>query len=360
MKKKMNRIPTGREGFSLLEILVVLVIAGFLVAMVSPRLGGVSEYAGEQINDTNLNRMVTSLGAYLEKTERYPNYLLNLVDEEENTPLPFTYQVPRISDNDSVNGAETLSMEFYARNHLHIHYLNDEEAVELRNMGITTLRNLNEYSGQNKAGTAFTGGSDPDVASVLVLAVSRKELMNEADVVAGLGVAMIGMGIDDTGNWTASNVTERGWGEPDHFGRIVLGIGPESTLVSSGTITNAAYSPSALRNTRNVTYNKYTLILPRLRATVDRIDPALMPFSAMDNDPAVTGVQLNAVSYDDEPTANYDYVMNTDHFRTRNLTIDESQQWWRYSLQSPEGHVYPEDDGELWGIDLNGNNFING
>lgn len=352
--KKINKTAAGRDGFSLLEILVVLVIMGFLVAMASPRLGGVSGYAAENINDANQKRMVASLGTFLEKTERYPDYLINLVDEDVNIP---TYQVPRISDNDLDNGAETLSAEFYGRNHLHIHYLNDEEAMELRNMGITTLRNLNEYRGQNAAGTGFIGGLDPDVASVLVIDADRGERMAEADVAAGLGVAMIGMGIDGTGNWAASNVSERGWGEPDLFGHIVFGMGPECTLVSSGIIANVAYSPDSLRNNNHVTYNKYTIILPRLRATVARIDPALAPFNFMDNDAAAAnGVQLNVVSYDDEPTANYNYVNNVDHLRSRVFTIDESREWWRYLIQSPEGHVYPEDDGEFWGVNLSNNN----
>lgn len=357
MRRRINQPLLNSQGFSLLEIIIVVVIMGFLVAMVSPRLGGVSVLAGEQIDDSNLSHMQTFLSTYLERNERYPDFLINLVDEIES--LPATYQIPRITDNDPDNGAETLSTECYDRNHFHIHYLSGEEAVELRNMGIRTLRNLNQYSGQNDAGTAFVGGIDPDVANVPVLNNDRKEQMSEADVVAGLAVAMIGMGVNGAGSWIATNVNERGWGEPDQFGRIVLGIGPESSLVSSGITANAPESPALLRNIDNISYNKYILILPRLRATVDRIDPAILPFSTMDNDLVAPGVQLSAISYDDAPTANYNYVNNDDHFRVRNLRLDESQQWWQYSLQSPEGHVYPKDDGEFWGIDLDANNQIN-
>lgn len=358
MNKKADWWPASQAGFSLLEIMIVMVIMGFLVVMVTPRFGGVTEYAKKSIDNSNQRRMFTALATYIEKTDRFPNKLLNLVDEAE-LAQGSRYQVPRISDNDPDNGAETLAAELYDRNRFHIHYLNNEEAGELRNMGIRTLRNLNQYRGQNQAGTAFIGGRHPDVANVLVPANNRKELMAEANVVAGLGVLMIGMGIDEHGYWIASNVTERGWGRPDHFGRIVLGIGTESSLLHSGIVANTGNSPVSLRNSRNITHSSYALILPRLRATVDRIDSGLLPFSNMDNDITVPGVQLSAISYDDAPAANYSLVNNDERFRIiRNLTLERPQQIWQYALLSPEGQVLPEDDGSFWAIDLNKNNSI--
>jgi prepilin-type N-terminal cleavage/methylation domain-containing protein len=363
MKKLFNplrkKTAAHNKGFTLLEILVVLTIMGFLIAMVAPRLAGISGSAVDTVCDTNQNRMVGYMAAYFEKTSRYPTNLTNLILEDTTAN---TYQIPRVSDEDPENGPETLASEFYDRNHFHLHLLDANEAAELKNMGVANVFNLNDFSGQNDAGTAFEGGADPDVANVLVAAADRGASMRRVPVAAGVGVAMIGCGVDASTNFVATNATERGWGEPDWFGRIILGMGPESGLIKSGIIGNAAHCPGGIQNADNVTYNDYNLVLPRLEATALRMQDAVVGAAilAMDNDAVEDGVQLNAVAYDSEPSADYDYATNADHYRSRTFTIDEAQESWQYATQCPEGHSYPEDDGEFWGIDLNHNAHING
>ena len=58
--KKVN----SQKGFTLLEILVVLTIMGFLIAMVAPRLAGIGNSAVDTVCDTNQNRMVTYMSSY--------------------------------------------------------------------------------------------------------------------------------------------------------------------------------------------------------------------------------------------------------------------------------------------------------
>ncbi len=357
-QKMHQRRKNGEKGFTLLEILVVLTIMGFLIAMVAPRLAGISGDAVDTVCDTNQNRMVTYMSSYFEKTSRFPNKLTNLVEETAAD----TYQVPAVSDGDPDNGAETLAAEFNDRNHFHIHYLSENEAAELKSMGIVTVFNLNAYDAYLEDGSAIKtdyANTSNDVS--LAASVTKAPSMEKVTVADGLGVAMVAGGISSAGgnfvinSASANNPTERGWGEPDWFGRIVLGMGPESALVTDGLIGNAAHCPGGLQNEDNVTYNDYNLVLPRLEATAHLMQDATVgaAFNALDGDSSEDGVQVFAVSYDDAPSANYDYVANADNLRLRSFTIDAAQERWQYATQCPEGHMYPEDEGEFWGIDFN-------
>ena len=352
----LYRKKSAAGGFTLLEILVVLTIMGFLIAMVAPRLAGISGGAVDTVCDTNQNRMVTYMSSFFEKTNRFPSKLTNLVEETGAN----TYQIPAVSDQNPDNGPETLAAEFFERNHFAIHYLNNEELAELRGLGITKVLNLNAYDAYNEAGDAFkadydataAGPNDVALAGTVAKAPAMEEVTIPRDTAAAqLAVAMIGCG---SANITdapamAAGLTERGWGEPDWMGRIVLGMGPECSLVTSGIISNAAHCPGGIQNADNATYNDYNIVLPRLAATADR----MTGFGALDGDTGTDGVQVSVVSYDDAPANPYDYVANGDNLRYRQFTIDEAQESWQYATQCPEGHMYPEDDGEFWGIDFN-------
>jgi prepilin-type N-terminal cleavage/methylation domain-containing protein len=336
----------NQNGFTLLEILVVLTIMGFLIAMVAPRLAGISGDAVDTVCDSNQNRMVTYMSSYFEKTNRFPNNLTNIVEQ-----VGAEYQIPSISDQNPDNGPETLAAEFNDRNHFMIHYLNDAEAAELKAMGIVTLINLNSYTDHD---VDYDGDGTPDYTVVADADVEAS--LNPVPVESGVGVAMVGMGDANTAGdgtgWAVHTAHERGWGEPGWFGRMVFGMGPECSLVTSGVVSNAAHCPGGIQNTDNCTYNDYNLVLPRLASTVNKIDPAAAPFDAIaDADATAAGLQLLAVSYDDDaPTTDYDVDANDDNFRTREFTITEAEETWQFATQCPEGHMYPEDDGEFWGI----------
>ncbi len=61
---KAKKTINGQQGFTLLEILVVLTIMGFLIAMVAPRLAGISSSAVDTVCDSNQNRMVTMMSCF--------------------------------------------------------------------------------------------------------------------------------------------------------------------------------------------------------------------------------------------------------------------------------------------------------
>jgi prepilin-type N-terminal cleavage/methylation domain-containing protein len=358
----MKKMFKNEQGFTLLEILVVLTIMGFLIAMVAPRLAGISGGAVDTVCDTNQNRMVTYMSSYFEQTNRFPNKLTNLVAEDTAIAAgtALKYQVPMTSDQDPDNGAEVLAAEINDRNHFHIHILDADEAKELKNMGIVKVFNLNDYSGQNDDGTAFIGDENVnDVANTLVTTANRAPVMEDVSVVEDLGVTMVGCGVPAHAGPAVAFVVaseELGWGEPDWFGRIVLGMGPECSLVTSGVISNAAHCPGGIQNTDNCTYNDYNLVLPRLEATAARMSDAAVgaDILSMDHDAAAEGAQLAAISYDDNtPAVTYDYVGNADGYRYREFTITDAQEKWQFATQCPEGHAYPEDDGEYWAVDIN-------
>ena len=364
MQRHTKRM-TRNQGFTLLEILVVLTIMGFLIAMVAPRLAGISGDAVDTVCDTNQNRMVTYMSSYFEKTSNFPNKLTNLVDRSDGGTdfTAATYQIPAVSDGDPDNGPETLAAEFYKRNHFYIHYLSDDEQKELKDMGISTIFNLNAYDGLEDDAvtvkTDYVQSGDVDYEAVTGRSPAMEEVKlavdddDSGDYDNVIAVAMVGMGADDSGTWQGSD-TERGWGEPDFLGRIVFGMGPECGLITSGIIGNAAHCPGGLQNADNVTYNDYNLVLPRLAATVD----------AMAAPTAWTSIDLSdvqALSYDDDPSGDdgtYVVADNDDNLRYRTFDINEPQEGWQYATQCPEGHMYPEDDGEFWAIDLTGDGNI--
>lgn len=361
MKRLMKKLFTPlrkktsarNKGFTLLEILVVLTIMGFLIAMVAPRLAGISATAVDTVCDSNQNRMITMMSSFFEQTNRFPSNMTNLVEETDDPSVGgTTYQIPAVSDDDPDNGAETLASEFMARNHFRIHYLDENELAELRNMGITHVLNLNAYDAYDDV--AIKIDYENDIVNDVALAdpitarqpiMRRVSLPRDLSIEPSFAVAMVGIGHNRTA-WDL-HTGERGWGEPDWFGRIVLGFGPENGLVTSGIVANAAHCPGGIQNADNVTYNDYNLVLPRLEATAAR-------FAA--DEPFGTGEDLEAfraVAYDDEPeAANYDIDDNDENLKVRTFDIGSAQERWQYATQCPEGHMFPADDEEFWGIDI--------
>jgi prepilin-type N-terminal cleavage/methylation domain-containing protein len=331
LKKKIK----ANQGFTLLEILVVLTIMGFLIAMVAPRLAGVSSGAVDQVCDSNQSRMVSMMSSFFEKTNRFPSKMTNLVVQNSAT-----YELPTISDNDPDNGAETLALELNDRNKFKIHILDGDEATELKKLGIARLFNLNSYDHS------------------AVLTTDQRPFMNEVTPDAAVGVAMVGMGWNGTA-WV-TEADERGWGEPDWIGRIAVGFGPENTLVTSGLIANAAHCPGGIQNADNVTYNDYIMILPRLQATIDRLDTdsdgtvSIAEATAAGFGAAADINALQVMAYNDEPSAPYVIATNTANLKNRTVNIATAQESWQYATMCPEGHKFPADDEEFWGINLDG------
>jgi len=345
LAKKMKR----QAGFTLLEILVVLTIMGFLIAMVAPRLAGISGDAVDTVCDSNQNRMITMMSGYFEKTNRYPNKLTNIVEQTGAT----TYQIPAVSDNDPENGAETLASELFDRNQFGIHHLTAKEVAELKNMGIVTLFNLNSYDGIAEDGLGLKSDYTPPVGTTYAAITSRNATMDQVTPATGLGVCMIGLTSPDASTApTLVTTTEFGWGESDFLGRIVLGFGPENGLVTSGIVSNAAHCPGGIQNADNVTYNDYNVVLPRLQSTVDR-------FAASSNLETMANDGYTALSYteDYDMEATYDMDVNSDNLMKREYKL-AAQETYQYATICPEGHKFPADDGDFWAIDFNDNDIV--
>ena len=360
LKAKLHKFNGNAEqGFTLLEILVVLTIMGFLIAMVAPRLANLSDNAGETVCNTSKSRNKTYLSSFFEKYNRYPNMLTNMVVADNGV----NYQVAPCSNDDPDDGPEVLALGHNKMYKFYIHHIIASEAQELIDLGITKVLNLNDYSGlvDDGAGGYLAadgrdGGSFDDVsnwADIAAIAAPRPS-SEIVDVEAGLGVLMSGCGVADAGTpgTFATCPSERAWAEENTFARIIFAMGPESELVTSGIVTNAAHCPGSIQNADNFTFGGYYLILPRLEATAARLKDAATTFaSTWGASPLLGGLQsLTAISWPKagpKPSTNYDMAGNADNFKIRELNLVAPQEAWEYLTNRNR-------NDEIWGLNLHG------
>ena len=72
MKKRVRHRPAGPKGFSLIELLLVLVILATLTAIVAPRFAGRSEEARITAAAADISNIETSLESFEVNCGRYP------------------------------------------------------------------------------------------------------------------------------------------------------------------------------------------------------------------------------------------------------------------------------------------------
>ena len=330
LAKKMKR----QAGFTLLEILVVLTIMGFLIAMVAPRLAGISSGAVDTVCDSNQQRQIQMTAAYFEKTGKFPNKMTSLVIQNDDE-----FTLPAKVNGDPSDGPEVLAEEFVNRVQPKLHILTQKEADELAGLGITRIFYLNDYSGS---------GIDSD---------HQGTPMQEVLVAEGVAVMMSGIGIDDlSGNFTSSDATDLvGYGEADFLGRIVLGFGPENGLITSGLVSNAAHCPGGIQDADNVTYNDYNLVLPRLKATVARNDNLFTEIVTNSKDAQYLAFGYTEDFEGDEIAGTVDtngIVNNVTADAKARVFNFAAQPSYQYATMCPEGHMFPADDNDFWGVVL--------
>lgn len=92
MRKKMqSKRYTKQSGFSLLEVMVVLVIIGIIASMIVPNLMGSQDTAREQKAVIDIGSLETALGMYRSQNYNYPTTeqgLEALVEQTEIEPIP--------------------------------------------------------------------------------------------------------------------------------------------------------------------------------------------------------------------------------------------------------------------------------
>ncbi|WP_067704227.1 MULTISPECIES: type II secretion system major pseudopilin GspG [unclassified Erwinia] len=88
------RRPDGQGGFTLLEIMVVIVILGLLASLTIPSLMGNKEKADRQKARSDIATLENSLDMYRLDNHRYPTTeqgLEALVEKPELSPIPKNY-----------------------------------------------------------------------------------------------------------------------------------------------------------------------------------------------------------------------------------------------------------------------------
>lgn len=285
----MRRI-RSKSGFTLLEIILVIAIMGFLIAMIAPRLRGVGSEAQSNVDRTNLQRVSQVLGISVSDNSRLPNRLVSIVSFDGTN-----YTIPSIGDQDNPGGV--LNRDFVEDNDLTIHLLNLEEVTALRDMGVTT---------------------------VLLLETSTTTLM-EANVAVGLGVAMVGGGGNAASPGAMSAVTPGNFAFPDGIYRMIFGVSNDCSLVTDGLIDSAPTSPLSA-SLDEYTYGFYNIIFPRLAATVAR-----------------TG-DTTAVTATGDGSA---------EGQVKTVDLTQGQDEGQFAIMSPEGVPWPiDDENELWAVTL--------
>lgn len=297
LRKILHSLRASSGGFTLLELVVVLAIMGFLVAMIAPRLAGVVSGAQRNADDTNISRLLQATSQFQERTGRLPAEMTNLVVETGEDE----YQAPNVSNNNPQDGKEAFSADLAAALPLHLHILSEAEANELIRLGITEVRNFNPST-----------AVDPLYNGVPALAPT----LDRVQVAAGTPVLMVGAG-HNVGGWENSLAVGQNILHPSFAYRIVLGYGQDSELVTAGQLQGAAISPQGTQ-TDNYLLNNYLLVLPRLAATAARDLPVV------------------------EVTA------SNEAGQQETIALDERQEKFDLTVLSPEGRAFPP--ASVWTI----------
>ncbi len=78
---KMGKYIVKQEGFTIIELLVVIVIIGILAAIALPKYGGVRNDANKAVSKSNLKSLQTAIERYQLDNGSYPSDLSTLISE---------------------------------------------------------------------------------------------------------------------------------------------------------------------------------------------------------------------------------------------------------------------------------------
>lgn len=84
----------GERGFTLVELMVVVVILGLLVGIVGPNIFRSSDDARQEIVTTQLHELAQAVSTYKLMAKRLPATLEELTTTDERHPHPYLTHVP--------------------------------------------------------------------------------------------------------------------------------------------------------------------------------------------------------------------------------------------------------------------------
>ena len=91
---KKNRLNKNKAGFTLIEIILVVVIIGILAGIGLPRLGGKSDQAKMAQAQGNINMLSTAIIEYEILNGTYPTTLDGLLDSTKGGPFLAKKSIP--------------------------------------------------------------------------------------------------------------------------------------------------------------------------------------------------------------------------------------------------------------------------
>ena len=110
--RKHNHHLSKKSGFTLIEIILVVVIIGILAGIAIPRMGGKTEKANISQAKSNIEALSMAISEYEMMNGTYPSSLDQLLDESKGGPYmqkksiptdpwgkPFTYAAPGSHNN---------------------------------------------------------------------------------------------------------------------------------------------------------------------------------------------------------------------------------------------------------------------
>jgi hypothetical protein len=308
-----------------MEVLVVLTVLGFLLAMVAPRLAGTSAQALAVTTRTNMDILTSMVTNSLQKTGKYPTGMINIVSVDNTTGA---YSKPQISDLNPSTGLEVLGQAMDERHGLRIHYLNEAEAAELRALGVTHVYNYNSPFDRD---------------------VTVGQYMYKQPVQAGMAVLMTGGGATEGGTFEVSS-QESDRAHPDELFRMVFGLGGDTSLIRDGMIYNAPTCAESGLDPINYAWKWYSLLLPRLKATQERllVEDPLNSLGIIEPKGVLTAYAVHGKKSADQ--------LNTAARRSEDVYARQHHSF--FVLLDAEGATRPGVDMTGWGLDLNNNGAI--
>lgn len=344
----------NNKGFTLIEILVVLVIMGFLVAMVAPKLAGISDSAVAVTDDNSQKRLQETMQVWINKNDSIPPALANMTATLGATPFTganydstAAFALASIDDQSTTNGAEVISKEFADKWLPMPHYINAAEAAELRGIiggatmhysvidattGLTVTDDVQNVGTQgdiverymrkpikgNMAvmmiGAGIDSAGDFDYATGPAVTVNQSVITVDTTTDQPTNLAAAAPQLATSSNYAGADKVYARIGEGPMVLRIVMGMTDRNQIVNQGLLDKAGVSPQSTQSD-NYEFGNYYVVLPRLQATIDRFFVAAAPHNLQVNGASLADDNLvqHSVAFNEEADGTFSLVARTPH-----------------------------------------------